>query len=74
MEDVLKITEVTQCQVALKCGVTESLMLSIKKNLQHGSTGPPQHFSCKVVRVPYGKRYQGLARRHRFQCSTLARK
>ncbi|XP_065642758.1 uncharacterized protein LOC136074378 [Hydra vulgaris] len=39
---LLRNTELTQCQIALKCGVTQSIVSSIKKNMQHGSTGTPK--------------------------------
>lgn len=39
---LLENSELTQCQIALKCGVAQIVVSSIKKNMQHGSTGTPR--------------------------------
>lgn len=34
--------ELTQCQIALKCGVVQSVVSSFEMNMHHSSTGTPQ--------------------------------
>jgi hypothetical protein len=39
---LLENTELTQSEIALKCGVNQSVVSRIKRNMQHGSTGTPK--------------------------------
>lgn len=60
---LLENTELTQCQIALKCGVAQSVVSSIKKNMQHGSTGTPQRKGrCGRKRISSKQDDRALAR------------
>ena len=60
---LLENTELTQCQIVLKCGVAQSVMSSIKKNMQHGSTGTPQcKGRCERKRISWQQADRTLVR------------
>ena len=49
---LLENTRLGQRQIALKCGVAQSVVCSIRKKMQHGSSGTPQRKGrCERKRI-----------------------
>ncbi|XP_065665699.1 uncharacterized protein LOC136087121 [Hydra vulgaris] len=72
---LLENTELTQRQIALKCGVTQSIVLSIKKNMQHGSTGTSKRKGkCERKRISSQQDDRALARLSKSNRKMISRK